>query len=142
MSGSGTRAGYNLPDRVLAHHAHGLDSQVIPLALSHAVCVIGASASQDETSVLIQMKSIYVGNLPFTATEDEIRTLFSQFGTVETVNLISDRDTGRPRGFGFVGMNNAEADAAIKGLNGRDMGGRALRINEAEERKPQRQSRW
>ena len=88
------------------------------------------------------MKSIYVGNLPFTATEDEVRALFSEFGTVETLNLVSDRDTGRPRGFGFVGMNAAEADAAIKALNGRDMGGRPLRINEAEERKPRRENKW
>lgn len=113
-----------------------------PPAMPRAVHVIGAPASQDETSVLIQMKSIYVGNLPFTASEDELRALFSEFGTVESVKLVSDRDTGRPRGFGFVGMNNSEADAAIKALNGRDMGGRALRINEAEERKPQRQSKW
>ena len=82
------------------------------------------------------MKSIYVGNLPFSATEDEIRDLFAAHGDVKEVRMISDRDTGRPRGFGFVRMEPAEADAAIEALNGTDMGGRSLRINEAQERKP------
>ena len=80
------------------------------------------------------VKKIYVGNLPFSATEDEIRQLFGQHGTVSSVKLITDRETGRPRGFGFVEMDGAEADAAIAALNGADMGGRALRINEARER--------
>jgi len=87
------------------------------------------------------MKSIYVGNLPFTATEDEVRDLFSEFGEVDSVSLINDRETGRPRGFGFVSMDDAAAADAIAALNGADMGGRALRINEAEERKPRR-SAW
>ena len=80
------------------------------------------------------MKSIYVGNLPFTATEDEVRDLFAEFGTVHEARLMMDRDTGRPRGFGFVKMDDQDADAAIKALNGKNLGGRALRINEAEER--------
>lgn len=80
------------------------------------------------------MKSIYVGNLPFSATEDEVRSLFEAYGEVASVKLISDRDTGRPRGFGFVEMADGEADAAIRELNGKDMGGRALRINEAQPR--------
>lgn len=80
------------------------------------------------------MKSIYVGNLPFSASEDEIRELFAQYGEVNEVRLITDRETGRPRGFGFVRMEPAEADAAIEALNGTEMGGRTLRINEAEER--------
>jgi RNA recognition motif-containing protein len=91
------------------------------------------------------MKSIYVGNLPFTATEDEVRDLFSAHGTVESVRLMTDRETGRPRGFGFVQMNAADADAAIRALDGKDLGGRALRINEAQERpaRPQqRERRW
>lgn len=91
------------------------------------------------------MKSIYVGNLPFSATEDEVRELFSPFGTVATVKLITDRDTGRPRGFGFVEMEAAEADAAIEALNGKEMGGRTLRINEAQPRTQQRsrqRARW
>lgn len=82
------------------------------------------------------MKSIYVGNLPYTATEEELRDLFSDFGNVHEVRIMSDRETGRPRGFAFVRMQDQEADAAIRGLNGKDMGGRALRINEAEERRP------
>lgn len=80
------------------------------------------------------MKSIYVGNLPFSATEDEIRSLFSPYGTVHAVKLVSDRETGRPRGFGFVEMEDSAADSAISALNGKDMGGRSLRINEARER--------
>ncbi len=92
------------------------------------------------------MTSIYVGNLPFSATEDEIRTAFEQFGTVQSVKLISDRDTGRPRGFGFVEMDEAAASSAIQAMNGKDMGGRPLRVNEAQERKPRQQNgggrRW
>ena len=82
------------------------------------------------------MKSIYVGNLPFSASEDEVRDLFANYGEVKEVRMISDRETGRPRGFGFVRMDPAQADAAIEALNGTDMGGRTLRINEAQERKP------
>jgi len=82
------------------------------------------------------MKSIYVGNLPFSATEDELRDLFAEFGSVDSARVMTDRETGRPRGFGFVKMGDAEALAAIKALNGKDFGGRALRVNEAEERKP------
>ena len=87
-------------------------------------------------------KKIYVGNLPFTASDDEIRTLFSEFGTVETVNLITDRETGRPRGFGFVEMSSG-ADEAIRALHQKEMGGRALNVNEArprEDRGPRRRS--
>jgi len=80
------------------------------------------------------MTKIYVGNLPFSATEDEIRELFGQHGTVESVALINDRDTGRPRGFGFVEMQRADAQKAIQALNGFNMGGRPLRVNEAQER--------
>lgn len=82
------------------------------------------------------MKSIYVGNLPFTATEDEVRDLFAAYGEVDSVRLMSDRETGRPRGFGFVKMGAQDADAAIQALNGKNFGGRDLRINEAEDRKP------
>ena len=80
------------------------------------------------------MTKIYVGNLPFSASENEIRELFSQHGTVESVSLITDRDTGRPRGFGFVEMSRADASRAIQNLNGKDLGGRPLRVNEAQER--------
>lgn len=80
------------------------------------------------------MKKIYVGNLPFSATEAELRELFGQYGAVESVNLITDRETGRPRGFGFVEMGDAEADAAISALDGQEFGGRTLRVNVARER--------
>jgi RNA recognition motif-containing protein len=81
-----------------------------------------------------EMKTIYVGNLPFSASEDQIRQLFEQYGKVQSVKLITDRETGRPRGFGFVEMDGGEADAAISALNGQQFGGRSLRINEARER--------
>lgn len=83
------------------------------------------------------MKKLYVGNLPFTASETELEQLFSQHGTVASVALITDRDTGRPRGFGFVEMaNDDEANTAIEALNGQDFGGRALTVNEARQRPP------
>src|SRR5437899_2390042 len=78
------------------------------------------------------MKNIFVGNLSFGATEDAVRSLFEAYGTVERVNLVTDRDTGQARGFGFVEMSvNAEADRAIAELNGRELDGRALNVNEA-----------
>ena len=80
------------------------------------------------------MTKIYVGNLPFSASESEVRELFAQHGTVESVSIITDRDTGRPRGFGFVEMARADASKAIQSLNGKDLGGRPLRVNEAQER--------
>lgn len=82
------------------------------------------------------MKSIYVGNLPFTASEDEVRDLFAAYGDVDSVRLMTDRETGRARGFGFVTMTESEAQSAIEALDGKDFGGRNLRINEAMERKP------
>ena len=80
------------------------------------------------------MAKIYVGNLPFTATEVDVRTLFSQHGAVESVSLPTDRETGRPRGFGFVEMSQADAARAIQSLNGYNMGGRPLRVNEAQDK--------
>ena len=82
------------------------------------------------------MTTIYVGNLPFTATEDEVRALFERHGKVESVKLINDRETGRPRGFAFVDMAAGEAQNAIQQTNGFQMGGRPLRVNEAQERAP------
>ena len=79
------------------------------------------------------MKSVYIGNLPHSSTETEVRDLFEAHGAVEKITLVTDRDTGRSRGFGFVEMTNAsEADKAIAALNGTDLGGRALIINEAK----------
>jgi cold-inducible RNA-binding protein len=80
------------------------------------------------------MTKLYVGNLPFSATEDAVRTLFAAHGTVEKVSLITDRDTGRPRGFGFIEMSNADASRAMQALNGKDMDGRPLKINEAQDK--------
>jgi len=78
------------------------------------------------------MKNIFVGNLDFGITEDSIRSLFEQYGAVERVNLIRDRDTGQPRGFAFVEMSDAaEADRAIEATNGAVLGGRAINVNEA-----------
>ncbi len=83
------------------------------------------------------MLNIYVGNLPFSATESEIEALFGEFGQVERVNLISDRETGRPRGFGFVEMADEQAGRnAIEGVNGVELGGRTLTANEARAREP------
>jgi RNA recognition motif-containing protein len=79
------------------------------------------------------MKNLYVGNLPHSTTEAELRNLFEPHGAVEKITLVTDRDTGRSRGFGFVEMANAsEADKAIAALNGADLGGRTLTINEAK----------
>ena len=78
------------------------------------------------------MAKIYVGNLPFSADEAAVRTLFSQHGTVESVALITDRDTGQPRGFGFVEMSQSDAARSIQSLNGYQMDGRALKVNEAQ----------
>lgn len=87
------------------------------------------------------IKSIYVGNLPFTATETELRSLFETHGAVQSVKLVNDRDTGRPRGFGFVQMEDDQAQSAIEAINGTDMGGRSLRVNEARERNERRPRR-
>lgn len=79
-------------------------------------------------------QKLYVGNLPFTITEDEIRDLFSSHGAVHSVRLVNDRETGRPRGFGFVEMETDGADTARDALDGTQFGGRTLRVNEAFER--------
>jgi RNA recognition motif-containing protein len=80
------------------------------------------------------MKSIFVGNLPFKATEEEIQEVFSAYGTVHSAKLLTDRETGRPRGFGFVEMDDAEAASAVAALDGKDFQGRPLRVNEARPR--------
>jgi cold-inducible RNA-binding protein len=79
------------------------------------------------------MKNIYVGNLSFGATEDAVRSLFEAYGPVDRVNIVTDRDSGQARGFGFVEMtNDRDGDKAIAALNGKDLDGRALNINEAK----------
>lgn len=78
------------------------------------------------------MKKIYVGNFPFSMTDSELRAMFEPYGAVESASVVTDRDTGRSRGFGFVAMtNDEEADRAMAALNGKDNGGRALTVNEA-----------
>ncbi len=79
-------------------------------------------------------KRLYVGNLPFDASVEDVRAAFEAYGTVHDVTLVTDRDTGRPRGFGFVEMDDAAAKAAIEGLDSKDFGGRDLNVNEARER--------
>jgi len=90
--------------------------------------------------------NIYVGNLAYAVTEDDLRTSFGTYGEVATVNLIKDRETGQSKGFGFVEMpSNTEADAAIKGLNGTDLKGRDIKVNQAkpkEDRSAQRRPRF
>ena len=98
---------------------------------------------------------MYVGNLPFSAGEDELRDAFGEFGPVAEVSLVMDRETGRPRGFAFVSMETKEGmEAAIRGLDGKDFGGRNLTVNEAKPMTPRgsgggfdggrqrRESRW
>ncbi len=89
-------------------------------------------------------KKIYVGNLPFNATEEQLREMFSPYGAVDSVTLVTDRETGRPRGFGFVEMG-AGADDAIQALNQKNFGGRTLNVNEARPRqdsRPPRRQSW
>jgi cold-inducible RNA-binding protein len=79
-----------------------------------------------------RMKKVFVGNLSFSATESTVRSVFEAYGSVESVNIVTDRDSGQPRGFGFVEMtNDAQATNAINGLNGKDLEGRKLNVNEA-----------
>jgi RNA recognition motif-containing protein len=92
-----------------------------------------------------QMASkLYVGNLSYNTTEEDLRTLFSSYGAISSLNIINDRDTGRPKGFGFVEMGSEqEARAAINGLNGREVDGRQIKVNEANDRPPRNTgSRW
>jgi RNA recognition motif-containing protein len=80
-------------------------------------------------------KKLYIGNLPFSSTEEDLKDLFARHGTVESVNVITDRETGRPRGFAFVEMEEeSAAQDAIRALDGSDLGGRNIRVNEAQER--------
>ncbi len=89
---------------------------------------------------------IYVGNMSYSTTEDQLRTKFEEFGAVEEVTIVTDRETGRPRGFGFVTMTSSdEANAAISALNETDMDGRTVKVNEARPRRDSggpRRKRW
>jgi RNA recognition motif-containing protein len=90
--------------------------------------------------------NIYVGNLSFSTREDAVRELFEQHGEVEQVRIVTDRDTGRPRGFAFVEMpNDSEAQSAIDAVNGMELDGRTLKVNQAKpktDRRPPRRDRW
>jgi RNA recognition motif-containing protein len=89
--------------------------------------------------------NLYVGNISFQLTQEDLHAAFAEYGNVTRANIITDRDTGRSKGFAFVEMeNDAEGKAAIDGLNGREMGGRDLRVSEARprEEKPRTQKRW
>ena len=90
--------------------------------------------------------NIYVSNIAFSATDQDIRQLFEPYGAVDKINIITDRDTGQSRGFGFVEMpDSAAAKAAIQGLQGKELAGRTLTVNEAKPREPRReprQARW
>lgn len=90
------------------------------------------------------MKQLYVGNLPYSATKESVESAFSQYGQVLAVRMMNDRETGRFRGFCFVEMEDADALKAIETLDGKDFGGRNLRVNEAREReaRPPRKESW
>ena len=97
----------------------------------------------------MSQNKLYVGNMSFNSTEDDIRDAFAPHGTVTSVNIIMDRETGRPRGFAFVEMgSDSEAQAAVKGLDGQDLDGRSLKVNIAKPREPRggggggRRDRW
>ena len=97
----------------------------------------------------MSQNKLYVGNMSFNSTEDDIRDAFAPYGTVTSVNIVMDRDTGRPRGFAFVEMgSDGEAQAAMQALDGQDLGGRNLKVNVAKPREPRggggggRRDRW
>jgi RNA recognition motif-containing protein len=102
---------------------------------------IGAVFHSLSARFFCMTKSLYVGNLPWAATEEEVRNLFASHGNVNSVKLISDRETGRARGFGFVEMDAADASGAVEALDGASFGGRTLRVNEAQPKAP-RQPRY
>jgi RNA recognition motif-containing protein len=119
-------------------YPQGLDDFGIFALVRTTALVRSCPDSQSNKQRKNEVKNIFVGNLNFGATEDSVRSLFEAYGPVERVNLVTDRDTGRAKGFGFVEMSaNADADRAIAGLNGTDLDGRALNVSEARP-KPER----
>jgi RNA recognition motif-containing protein len=113
-----------------------LSSTQIDTSLSF-VLPISAENSQSNPLQGVQVKKIYVGNFSFNMTEPDLRALFEPYGSVESVTLVTDRETGRSRGFGFVAMtNDEEAEKAMAALNGANSGGRALTVNEAKPQTP------
>ncbi len=85
---------------------------------------------------------LYIGNLPFSSTESEVRSLLEGYGELQSFDWLTDRETGRCRGFCFAEMDNSIADTVIKDLNGKDFGGRALKVNVARPRQQRRRERW
>jgi hypothetical protein len=104
----------------------------LPPRVSHSVATVAPAIYFLPEEFLLT--KLYVGNLPFSATEDSVRQLFAAHGNVEKVALVNDRDTGQPRGFGFVEMSSADAQSAMQALNGKDFGGRPLKVNEAQDK--------
>ena len=88
------------------------------------------------------MKKIYIGNLPWSATDASLRDAFAAFGEVQSASVVTDRETGRSRGFGFVEMDGPDAEKAIRELDGRDLDGRAMRVNEARPKERRERSNW
>jgi RNA recognition motif-containing protein len=105
------------------------------LGLLGCVCSAAGFQFQGESRV---MTNIYVGNLPWNSTEEDVRAMFEQYGSVSSVKLVSDRETGKPRGFGFVEMEDEGAQAAIEALDGSDVGGRSIKVNVAKPRNDRR----
>ena len=100
-----------------------------------SACGRSARGTRTQREETILNKKLYVGNLPFTTTEGELRKLFEQHGGVDRVSVITDRESGRPRGFAFVEMaQEADAATAVRALDGQNVGGRALKVNEASDR--------
>ncbi|OCC14717.1 RNA-binding protein [Dissulfuribacter thermophilus] len=85
---------------------------------------------------------LYIGNLPFSSTESEVRALLEEHGEIQSFDWLIDRETGRCRGFCFAEMENAAADSVIKALNGKEFGGRTIKVNEARPRQPRRRQNW
>jgi cold-inducible RNA-binding protein len=145
-----SRSGGNFEIRSKAADGSGTEKTVIPVRTAYHYPGWSPDGKyltylwgdgEKQVSLWIPMKKLFVGNLDFHTSEDELRQLFASYGSVERVDIIKDRDTGQPRGFGFVEMANAaEADRAITELNGRMLGDRAVNINEAHPR-PERAER-
>ena len=92
------------------------------------------AAARGGNTLIENLKKLFVGNLPWSASDADLKDLFTEIGTVHSAVVITDRETGRSRGFGFVDMDDSDAETAIRDLDGQDMGGRPLRVNEAQSR--------
>jgi RNA recognition motif-containing protein len=123
-----------------------------PLLLHFALASVASAYCSDDLAIVCTIShkepsvNIYVGNLAFTTTDHDLRQLFEPYGVVDEIRVITDRDTGRSKGFGFVEMpDSTTAKTAIAGLQGKELAGRTLTVNEAKPREPRREpsrSRW